>query len=318
MSSTLVSSAPATSAHLGSPHVSAYEQITNRIIALLEAGTVPWQKPWKVMTGMPRNLVSKRPYRGINLLMLMASDFESPFWLTFRQANELGGHIRKGEKATPVVFWKQLKKSAPAEENTPENDEPKPDPTERKRPRVVGRLYSVFNVSQTEGLKNTLPDQLGTLTEPAKVYENMPDRPAIKHGMRSAFYCPAEDFVAMPSLTTFSSEESYFGTIYHELCHASGHPTRLNRPTLAESQGFGSDPYCKEELIAEMGAAFLCGQAGIADTTITNSAAYIQNWMKKLRNDKTLVIHAAAQAQHAADFILGTSPESPTTPEGIQ
>jgi len=210
---------PATSARLGNTHVSTYEQVTNRIIALLEAGTVPWQKPWKVMTGMPRNLVSKRPYRGINLLMLMASDFESPFWLTFRQANELGGHIRKGEKATPVVFWKQLKNSAPAGENSPEDEAPKPDPTERKRSRVVGRLYSVFNVSQTEGLKNvpSLPDQLGTLTEPAKVYENMPDRPAIKHGMRSAFYSPLDDVVGLPTMTRFSSEAAYYSALWHEL-----------------------------------------------------------------------------------------------------
>ena len=301
---------PATSARLGNTHVSTYEQVTNRIIALLEAGTVPWQKPWKVMTGMPRNLVSKRPYRGINLLMLMASDFESPFWLTFRQANELGGHIRKGEKATPVVFWKQLKKLAPSEGIVPEDEAPQPDPTERKRPRVVARLYSVFNVSQTEGLKNvpTLPDQLGTLTEPAKVYENMPARPVIKHGMRSAFYSPLDDVIGLPTLTRFTSEAAYFSALWHELCHASGASKRLNRPTLTESQGFGSDPYCKEELIAEMGAAFLCAHTGIAERTVENSAAYLQSWLGRLKADKTLIVSAAAQAQQAVDYILGTKP----------
>lgn len=295
------------SSNLGeSGNGSVYEQITNRIIALMEAGTIPWRKPWNAKTEWPRNLVSNKPYRGVNVFLLHAMQYQSPFWLTFNQANHLGGRIRRGEKACPVVFWKQLEV-----ENKKTG--------EKEKVRLL-RFYHVFNVSQCDDIKDAPPlsDQLGTITAPMEIIEKMPKRPAIKHGMRSAFYCPAEDFVAMPSLTTFSSEESYFGTIYHELCHASGHSSRLNRPTLAESQGFGSDPYCKEELIAEMGAAFLCGQAGIADTTITNSAAYIQNWMKRLRNDKTLVIHAAAQAQHAADFILGTSPESPTTPEGIQ
>jgi antirestriction protein ArdC len=282
MSSTL-NPPPAASARLGT--ASAYEQITQRIIALMEAGTVPWQKPWKVLTGMPRNLISKRHYRGINLLMLLAADYESPFWLTFRQANELGGHIRKGERATPVVFWKQLKKSNDPEDN-PQPDESKPDPTERKRPRIVARLYSVFNVVQCEGLSNfpSLPDQLGTLPEPAKVYENMPDRPVIKHGMRSAFYSPLDDVVGLPTLTNFSNEDAYYGTLFHELTHASGASKRLNRPTLTASAGFGSDPYCKEELIAELGAAFLSAHVGIAERTIDNSAAYIKNWIDRLKN----------------------------------
>jgi antirestriction protein ArdC len=150
------------------------------------------------------------------------------------------------------------------------------------------------------------------------IVENMPKRPAIKYGLRSAFYSPSEDFVGMPSREMFSTEDAFYSTIFHEHVHASGHATRLNRPTLTESQGFGSDPYCKEELIAEMGAAFLCGHAGIVESTMTDSAAYIQDWLEKLQNDKSLVVSAAAQAQHAADFILGRTPESPTSQEGIE
>jgi antirestriction protein ArdC len=132
----------------------------------------------------------------------------------------------------------------------------------------------------------------------------MAKRPEIKHGLAKAFYSPGVDIVAMPDRTRFDTEAGYYATLFHELTHATGHVSRLNRPTLTESSGFGSNPYCKEELIAEMGAAFLCGHAGI-ETTIQNSAAYLQNWLEQLQNDKTLIVQAATQAQKAADFILG-------------
>jgi antirestriction protein ArdC len=310
---------PATAAlgQLSNPGGSVYEQITNRIIALLRAGTVPWRKPWNAKTGWPRNLVSTKPYRGVNVLLLHAMQYQSPFWLTFRQAQELGGHIRKGEKATPVVFWKSFNSAKPGEAEPFKKPELTPEPNRR---RMMARMYWVFNEFQCENLKNIPPvsTQMGTLTAPVAIVENMPKRPDIKYGLRSAFYSPPGDFVGMPSREVFSSEDAFFSTIYHELVHATGHATRLNRPTLTESQGFGSDPYCKEELIAEIGAAFLCGHAGITESTITNSAAYVQGWLGKLQNDKSLFVSAAAQAQHAADFILDMTPESPSSPEGIE
>ena len=272
-----------------------YEQITDRIISMLEKGTVPWQKPWKVATGLPRNLISKKPYRGINIFLLHAMSYESPYWVTFRQAQELGGTVRKGEKACPVVFWKQL-----------EVEDKKTGEVE-KIPLL--RFFYVFNVSQCDGLKNIpapveSPATVSTTAE--EIVAMMPKRPEIKHGLAKAFYSPSVDVVAMPDRARFDTEAGYFATLFHELTHASGHKSRLNRQTLTESAGFGSNPYCREELIAEMGAAFLCGQAGIAENILENSAAYVQNWLEQLQNDKKLIVQAAAQAQKAADFILGT------------
>jgi antirestriction protein ArdC len=261
---------------------------------MLEKGTVPWQKPWKVATGLPRNLVSKKPYRGINTLLLHSMSYESPFWLTFHQAQQLGGMVRKGESACPVVFGKRVK----------EQDEQ----TGEENAYTVLRLYNVFNSAQIDGLEN-IPAPVETPatvnTTAADIVALMPKRPEIKYGMSKAYYSPSTDIVAMPDRARFDSEAHFYSTIYHELTHATGAKSRLNRPTLTESAGFGSNPYCKEELIAEMGAAFLCGHAGI-ENTIQNSAAYLQNWLEQLKNDNVLIVQAAAQAQKAADFILGT------------
>ncbi|HEV2693406.1 MAG TPA: zincin-like metallopeptidase domain-containing protein [Verrucomicrobiae bacterium] len=280
-------------------HASVYDHITERIIALLEKGTVPWRKPWKVQTGLPRNLVSKKPYRGINAFLLHSMHYESPFWLTYRQALELGGNVRKGEKSCPVVFWKRLE----IEDQTTGEMEKIP----------LMRFYSVFNAAQCDGLKSipATPETIA-LTKPDEIVAAMPMRPEIKHGLDKAYYSPRTDMVAMPNRKRFTTDAGYHSTLFHELIHSTGHQSRLNRPTLTESAGFGSNPYCKEELIAEMGAAFLCGQAGIAEQILENSAAYIQNWLEQLQNDKKLIVQAAAQAQRAADFILGIKFEEAT------
>jgi antirestriction protein ArdC len=275
-----------------------YEQITERIITLLSQGTIPWQKPWEARTGLPRNFVSQKPYRGINIFLLLAMSYESPFWLTFRQALQLGGSVRKGEKSCPVVFWKQ----------TIIEDKASSEP--QKVPLL--RYYHVFNVAQCDGLKiGTEPVEapVNGIIKPEEIVAHMPKRPVIKHGMTRAFYSPSEDYVGLPVRERFERAEGYYATLFHELVHATGHESRLNRASLTEKAGFGSNPYCKEELIAEMGAAFLCGQAEIAERTIDNSAAYLNGWLEQLRNDRTLIVSAAAQAQKAADFILGKSYE---------
>lgn len=272
-----------------------YDRITDRITALLEQGTVPWHKPWKARTGLPRNFVSKKPYRGINVFLLLAMSYESPYWLTFRQVSALGGSVRKGEKACPVVFWKQLK-----------IEDKVSGEVEKKIPLL--RYYSVFNTSQCDGLKMdpAIAEVLLTRTsKPEDIIANMPQPPVIKHGMRLAYYSPREDCVGLPPRERFERIDEYYSTIYHELVHSTGHEKRLKRTTLTEKCGYGSDPYCKEELIAEMGAAFLCAQAEIGERTIDNSAAYINGWLQRLCDDKTLIVQAAAQAQKAADFILG-------------
>ena len=276
-----------------------YDQVTQRIIALLEKGTVPWRKPWTVQTGLPRNLITQKPYRGINTFLLHAMQYESPFWLTYRQAMELGGHVRKGEKSCPVVFWKRLELE---DKETGERD---------KIPML--RFYYVFNVAQCEGLKNApAPTADMPASKPEEIITAMPQRPEIKHGMALACYSPGADTVSMPDRIRFDKDAGYFATLFHELIHSTGHPSRLNRSTLTESAGFGSNPYCKEELVAEMGAAFLCGLAGIGETVLENSAAYVQNWLEQLQNDKKLIVQAAAQAQRATDFILNVKHPEPT------
>lgn len=276
-----------------------YDRITERIVSLLTQGTVPWHKPWHVQTGLPRNLITQKPYRGINVFLLMAMNYESPNWLTLRQANAMGGQIKPGEKSCPVVFWKPMKVR---DKETKE---------EKKIPFL--RLYHVFNVSQCTGLKNIPPADNSAFiqTLPAELVANMPQRPVIKHGMAMASYSPVSDVVNMPDRARFQSEDHYYATLFHELVHSTGHGQRLKRASIMERNGYGSDPYAREELIAEMGGAFLCGHAGIVDQTINSSAAYIEGWLKALQQDKTLLVHAAAQAQKAADFILGHKPEIP-------
>jgi antirestriction protein ArdC len=275
-----------------------YNSITGRVIALLEKGTVPWHKPWNAKTGWPRNFVTKKPYRGVNVFLLTALSYESPFWLTFHQAYELGGSVRTNEKACSILFWRQKRI---VDEETGE---------ERNIPLL--RLYHVFNIAQCDGIKAAPASSEATesfaITKPAEIVARMPKCPKIKHGMSESFYSPQEDCVNMPVRKRFGKEEEYYSTLFHELVHATGHESRLNRSTLTAKAGYGTQPYCKEELIAEMGAAFLCGQAEIVERTIDNSAAYIKGWLEKLKSDKALIVQAAAQAQRAADFVLGTVP----------
>jgi antirestriction protein ArdC len=276
-----------------------YDRITERIVSLLTQGTVPWHKPWQIKTGMPRNLITQKPYRGINVFLLMAMNYKSPNWITLRQANLLGGQIKPGEKSCPVVFWKPMKVK---EKETGE---------EKKIPFL--RLYHVFNVTQCIGLKNIpqADDSAFVETRPAEIVAKMPQAPAIKHGMAMAAYSPVNDVVNMPDRVRFDAEDNYHATLFHELVHSTGHEKRLKRAGITERNSYGSEPYGKEELIAEMGSAFLCGHAGIVDRTINTSAAYLEGWLKALKQDKTLLVHAAAQAQKAADFILGHAPEHP-------
>lgn len=281
-----------------------YAIVTERVIALLQQGVVPWQKPWHGGEKMPRNLVSQREYRGVNVFLLHAMSYESAFWLTYKQAQELGGNVRRGEKACPVVFWKWLDA-----DNTASG--------QRKRVPFL-RYYSVFNVAQCEGIKSHLPKPQESKRDhhPIEAAESvvsaMPRRPEIKHGLDRAFYSPAGDYVGMPSAERFRSGEDYYSVLFHELTHSTGHESRLNRKSVSGSDGhwsaFGSQSHSKEELVAEMGAAFLCGHAGIVERTLENSAAYVQGWLGRLKDDPKLVVQAAAQAQKASDFILGRQP----------
>lgn len=279
-----------------------YQVITDRVIALLQQGTVPWHKRWAGTDQEPKNLASKKAYRGVNVFLLNAVSYSSPYWLTFKQAQELGGNVRRGEKACPVVFWKWL-------------DGEETDVTTGKGKQIpLLRYYSVFNVAQCEGIEPHVPaipnaGRSTSVIEAAKaIVDGMPRRPEIRHGLDRAFYSPSTDSVGVPNQAAFDTDADYYSVLFHELTHSTGHESRLNRKGVAGSEGqwssFGSMPYAKEELVAEMGAAFLCGQAGIVERTLDNSAAYVQSWLQRLKDDVRLVVIAAAQAQKAADFIL--------------
>lgn len=283
-----------------------YEIITDRIISMLNRGVVPWHKPWVggAALALPKNLHSGKPYRGVNTFLLHSMEFASPYWLTFNQALQRGGAVRKGEKSTPVVFWKWL--------------EPGEDAPDKKKIPML-RYYSVFNVEQCDGIEYPKPEAPATFDfnpvgRAEQIVAGMPNKPEVLFRGDSACYRPATDLILMPEPSRFRSSEEYYSTLFHELTHATGHASRLNRSGVAdkgEHNQFGTDPYAREELVAEMGAAFLCGHSGIVDRTLDNSAAYISNWLARLKNDAKLIVTASAQAQKAADYILGANPADP-------
>jgi antirestriction protein ArdC len=289
---------------------SVYQVVTDRIIASLKAGVIPWEKPWRTphFTGgpFPRNFRTGKPYRGINIMLLWSCSHSSPFWLTFNQAKELNGTVRKGEKGTQIVFYKRLRDRQKSNNEQTEEEE-------RRAPFVL-TYHTVFNVEQCDGL--TLP-QIEQPTQPNEVevdetceaivsgWSNRPNLQLTSETEYRAYYRPSTDSVHMPARARFVDAPHYYSTLFHELIHSTGHETRLNRTFGAH---FGDDVYSKEELVAEMGAAFLCAIAGIAnENTERNTTAYIQNWISKLEEDNRLIVHAAANAQRAVDLILGTS-----------
>ena len=271
-----------------------YQIVTDRVIELLESGVVPWHKPWAAGSQEPMNLVSQKAYRGVNVWLLACSGYSSPYWVSYKQAQELGGNVKKGEKSTLVVFWKQLKVAD------------KENPGETKTIPML-RYYRVFNVSQCEGIEYPQPEartpEFSPIDACERVVSGMRNPPAITSTSQRACYSRRDDTVNMPDRATFDAEAQFYSTLFHELTHATGHESRLGRLQDANSH-FGSSTYAKEELIAEMGAAYLCATAGVVNATINNSAAYIASWLEKLKNDTKLVVAAAGAAQKSSDYIL--------------
>jgi len=277
-----------------------YEIVTERIVNLLESGIIPWRKPW-TSTGLPRNLVSKKRYKGVNYFLLSATKYVSPSWLTYRQATDLGGHVRKGEESTIVIFWKaegvkQSGEDLEVEETDDENNR-----------RFLLRYYHLFNLEQCElpqAVLDKLPKiethQHDPIEAAERIIANMPNPPEIEFAGSKALYSPITDRITLPPRELFTSAEEFYATLNHEESHAVGHPKRLNRKSISEAAPFGSPTYS----FAEMSAAYLCAEAGISPAVIDNEAAYIQGWLKKIRSEKRLVVIAAAQAQRAADYIL--------------
>ena len=285
---------------------SVYDIVTEQVIAMLESGTAPWRKPWNSVSSLaPMNYKSKRTYGGINFFLLSAK-FDDPYFLTFRQAQEMGGNVKKGEKASIVIFWLWKFFDEDGKEIKEE------DQAVKKLP--IPRYYNVFNATQIEGVDFQYPPQ-SELKQNEKIQRceevvNDCDGLKLKHlNQQKAYYAPKLDLVNMPEIRQFSNSESYYSTLFHELGHWTGHSTRLSRFKKGEKPAaFGDEVYSKEELIAEMASAFLCYHCQInLPEILTNQAAYVQHWIQTLKGDSRLVITAASQAEKAAKFILRKS-----------
>ncbi|GHA81843.1 ArdC family protein [Pontibacter akesuensis] len=286
------------------------QQVTSEIMAQLEQGKVPWQKPW-TSYGLPKNYLSGRHYEGFNAFYLHyiteERNFTTPYFLTFKQAQELGGHVRKGEKGTPVIYWKTSKGKAGKSAAGQEEEE-----KEGHAKTFVPFIWTVFNLDQVEGVDFALPaplerTEVQLLAACQRVVEHFPlPQPRIAHGGLQAYYAPETDRVQLPERKRFNSSQAYHATLFHELIHATGHPARLNRFRDQGKAGrFGDENYGKEELIAEMGASFLCAFTGIKEEVFHNSVAYLQGWMRVFKADRTMLVYASARAFKAATFILG-------------
>jgi len=290
-----------------------YQIVTERILAELDKGTIPWKRPWSGLE-RPRNWKTGRNYHGINLLLLPAGEYA-----TFKQITEAGGIVKKGEHAHIAVFWKFI---------TIQDEYKDPitgNMVEYKKEVPFLRYYNVFNIeTQAEGIKSKV--------QPIREHEPIPEcerivsryfqdkGPSLEHGGGRACYDSFHDTITIPKPEMFQRADYYYATLFHEMTHSTGHESRLNR-TLGT--GFGTENYSREELVAEMGAAFLAAHAGIDNDNLNgNTAAYIAGWKKALQNDPRAVVVAAGKAQKAVQFILkekegDTETENITEPETI-
>jgi antirestriction protein ArdC len=294
------------------PNQQTYEIITDRICSLLESGVVPWRVPWSTSNVRHCNVQYRKPYRGVNALMTWATahvrGYSSPYWLTFKQALALGGNVRRGEKSVPIIYTSAVTKT--------ERDDAG-DEIERQI-RFV-KYFNVFNVAQCDGLPFDASELVPELTlfatspidECERVIASMPSRPTIQHVEQSAWYRISNDLVNLPAFASFEKSTDYYATAFHELVHSTRHSSRLDRRDSSETsdtgRAFGCASYAREELVAEIGAAFLCCVAGIEQPTIEQSASYVAHWLSALRNDPRMIVSAAAHAQRAADFITRAS-----------
>jgi len=268
--------------------VDLYKTITDKIIKRLEEGTIPWRKPFQSMEAV--NWVTQKPYRGINAILLDGGEYA-----TFRQINEAGGRVKKGEKSELIIFWKLVEVEDEGVEGL-------------KKTIPLMRYYRVFEINtQTEGLKsksNIKEYKHNPIEEAEKILEGYQE-PKFTEKLGKAYYRPVDDVVNVPPKEDFENVHDYYSTAFHEMVHSTGHEKRLNREGVTELSMFGDTKYSKEELVAEIGASFLCGKTGIINKTIDNSVAYIQSWLRALQNDKRLIVQASQQAQKAVDYIMG-------------
>ena len=279
--------------------INVYEMVTDRIISELEKGIIPWNKPWTGVSGERNGAYSRSTGRAYSLLnqMLLGKPGE---YLTFKQCQEAGGKIRKGEKSSMVVFWKHV----------PVTDIDK-DGNEVQKMVPMLRYYNVFHIDQCEGIEAKYkPEEVGAfdpIAEAEAVAAEYSSRENLKirHSVSNeAFYSPVMDYISLPEQTQFPDRNEYYSTLYHEMVHSTGHKSRLDR--LTSTVHFGGEDYSKEELVAEIGAATLLNYLGIeTKKTFKNSAAYIQSWLNALKNDKKMIVSASSKAEKAVAYILG-------------
>ncbi len=273
--------------------------ITEAIIKKLEAGIIPWKRPWNGSAMAPKNFKTGSAYRGINAFLLANTQHACPYFLTFKQILEKKASLKAGSKGFPVVFWSMVTGS----------DQETGD--EKNIPFM--RYYTVFNLEQTDieipAITET-PLDFSPIEEADRIVAEMPLCPEIRHGQSKAFYSPSLDYINMPKRELFESSELYYNVLFHEIGHATGSSRRLARKGVTESSYFGSHEYSKEELVAEMTACIVMGELGIIAETLDNSAAYIQSWLRALKSkdNRNLVVSAASQAQKAFDYILNRKP----------
>lgn len=272
-----------------------YQSITEQIVAQLEQGAAPWIKPWDADTTADRNLASDKPYRGINRLLLgmssMSAGYSSPIWATFKQWQEQGANVRKGEKATHIVFFKPVSKQVQTAAGDLETES-----------YAVMRGYCVFNAAQVDGYTAPVNDAPAAEFDRHERAEQtlVKTGAIIRHGGDAAFYAPSVDAVQMPNKSAFHSPANYYATVFHELTHWTGAKHRLDRDL--DKGRYGNPAYAFEELVAEMGSAFMCADHSIQGEI--RHAGYIASWVKALRENDRAIFKAAALAQKAADYLL--------------
>ncbi len=281
-----------------------YEQITNQIVEALENCTA-WERPWhtpEMVNVIPKNAKTGQHYRGINVLALWAKaqnrGYLNGLWATFQQWKELGATVKKGEKSCAVVFWSTIEKDKREEASSKEISD-----SEEAEKVLFARTYHVFNVSQVDGYQEEKPEPLadGRIQNAELFFSRL--EITVQQATK-AFYNSRQDSIYMPPFANFFSKEGYYATLAHEVTHWTGHESRLNRDL---KNRFGSEAYAMEELIAELGAAFLCAELQIASDPREDHAAYIQSWLKVLKADKRAVFTAASKAQQAADWLYTNS-----------
>ena len=293
------------------------QEVTETIIKLIEEGNAPWQKPWNGAAFMPMNHTTQKSYRGGNALHLMIvamkRGYDDPRWMTYKQAADRGWQVRKGEKAAQVEFWEIKSGSAGVETSGDGKDEGKGEEEttstdgtdDQRRNRFIHRVYSVFNAQQIDGVP-ALAIRAPNLFEAVEAGERILTHSGAKithDQVDRAYYSRTADDIHLPRRELFKDAAGYYGTALHELAHWSGHPTRLNRPTLTDSYHFGDLNYAKEELRAELTSVFLAAERGIPHDT-NRHAAYIGSWVKALRDDKNEIFKAAHDASKATEYLL--------------